>query len=445
MTWREHRARLRRGSFRAVRSKNIDYIAGIDHIRAFASLLAVFHHSYWLIHRKWDPPGLTHDTWIVTDNPLWSLTIEVHIVVTMFFVLSGFLFSLVGAGREIRYLPFMRNRVLRVFPVYIAVLMFGMAVFPERVTWVGFISSATVLSNSIAALNLWPVSTTFWTVAIELQFYLIFPFLNTFLNREGAKPLLYLLAFAVVLRLVGFAIGNSVRDMNYWHLPGRIDAFLLGMLLARVHLRYKLADRTPWLIIPGLVALFGCTFTLNHIGGWPAQAWWKALWPTVEAIACVIFVPCYLSFSRVLPRLLSRLFAFLGSLSFSTYLCHFMVMQALYDHGILLDLHNALGWSAHADALANTTLVIIPASLFVSYLAFNGIEAPFMRLRGYYVPNKKPKAEAPSAATAPDPDPIVPPPGAGGPPVTGRSDAEVPGAERDRLAQAARKDEPNEW
>src|SRR5690606_31265498 len=283
----------------AVRSKNIEYIAGVDHIRAFASLLVVFHHSFWQFQRRWDPPGLTNDTWITTDDPLWSLIIETHIVVTMFFVLSGFMFSLVGAGREIRYLPFMRNRVLRVFPVYLALLFFGMAVFPERVTWVGFMASATIMGNSLAALNLWPVTTTFWTVAVELQFYVIFPFLNTFLNREGAKPLLYLLAFAIALRLVGFLVGTSVRDMTYWHLPGRIDASLLAMLLARVHLRRPRPAASPWLLGRGVVALCGCTLALSQLGGWPGQLWWKALWPTVEARACVIFVYGYLAFARM--------------------------------------------------------------------------------------------------------------------------------------------------
>lgn len=426
----------------AVRSKNIEYIAGVDHIRAFASLLVVFHHSFWQFHRRWDPPGLTNESWITTDNPLWSLAIETHIVVTMFFVLSGFMFSLVGAGREIRYLPFLRNRALRVFPVYLAVLFFGMAVFPERVTWVGFLASATIMGNSLAALNLWPVSTTFWTVAVELQFYLIFPFLNTFLNREGAKPLLYLLAFAIGLRLVGFLVATSVRDMTYWHLPGRIDAFILGMLLARVHLRREILGRSPWLLLPGLVALLGCTFALNQLGGWPAQTWWKALWPTVEALTCVMFVYGYLAFAQRLPSLVSRGLAFLGELSFSTYLVHFMVMQGLYDRGLLLDLHQGLGWSAEAAAAANTLLLVIPATLLLSFLAYNGIEAPFMRLRGVYVQRER----AAATATAPSPeDERIAPPGAGGLPVTGRSDVEVPGADDDPLARAARKDEPNEW
>ncbi len=379
-----------------MRSKNIEYIAGVDHIRAFASLLVVFHHSFWLLHRRWDPPGLTNDTWITTSNPLWSLIIETHIVVTMFFVLSGFMFSLVGAGREIRYVPFMRNRMLRVAPVYLAILFFGMAVFPERVNWPGFMASATIMGNSLAALNLWPVSTTFWTVAVELQFYVIFPFLNTFLNREGAKPLLYLLAFAIALRVVGFLIATSVRDMTYWHLPGRIDAFILGMLLARVHLRREVTKRSPWWLVAALVALFSCTFALNQLGGWPAQEWWKALWPAVEALACTVFVFGYLSFARVLHPKISKGLAYLGELSFSTYLCHFMVMQGLYDRGLVFDFHHGLGFSPELDAAANTLLVVLPASLGLSFLAYNGIEAPFMRLRGTYVQRER-KQEEPSA------------------------------------------------
>ena len=94
-----------------------------------------------------------------------------------------------AADRELAYGPFIRNRLLRVFPLYLTLVFFGMAVFPERTNLVGVLSSSTLLGNTIAGANFWPVSTTFWTVAIELQFYLIFPFLNTFLNRDGARPL----------------------------------------------------------------------------------------------------------------------------------------------------------------------------------------------------------------------------------------------------------------
>ena len=62
---------------------------------------------------------------------------------------------------------------------------------------------------------------------------------------------------------------------------------------------------------------------------------------------------------------------------------------------------------------------------------------------------KAAKAEAQVEPSVPAPAPEderIPPPGAGGPPVTGRSDVEVPGSGADDpLARAARKDEPSEW
>ncbi len=367
-----------------MRSKNIPYIEGIDHIRAFASLMVVFHHGLWTFHRKWDPPGLTEDNWFRTDNPFFSIVIETHIVVTMFFVLSGLVFSLAGEGREIHYGKFLKNRALRVLPLYWGLIFYGMAVFPERVNFVGLLSSMTLLGNTLAALNLWPISVAFWTVAIELQFYLIFPFLNRILNRDGPRPLLALLAFVVLLRLVGFFMTNSIRDLNYWHLPGRLDAFLLGMLVARQVRRRKLFELHPAWGLLGFGVLFSTTFALNRLGGYPVQTWWKALWPLVEAVVCTVFVITYIAASRVLPKILGRVLRGLGELSFSTYLVHFMLVQVMFDHGFLWDLR-PLGLSAFDAALVNTLVFLIPATLFLSALAYFGIEAPFMRMRVRYV------------------------------------------------------------
>ncbi len=373
------------GRRRPVRSKNIQYIEGVDHIRAFASLMVVLHHGLWTFHRLWDPPGLDNDHWWRTWDPFMSLLIETHIVVALFFVLSGFVFSLAGIGKEIRYGAFMRNRVLRVFPLYLTLIWFGMAVFPERVNLVGVLSSVTILGNSIAGLNLWPISTAFWTVAIELQFYLIFPFFNRIMNREGTRPLWVLLAFVIVLRLFGFLLTNSVRDMNYWHLPGRIDAFIFGMALAR-HWHARKLDRLPgWSGLVGLAVLLGTTLTLNRLGGYPVQAWWKALWPTVEGAVSALFVVTYLAASRRLPGVLCKVLRALGELSFSTYLVHFMVLVALKDHGLLLDARAWWGWSPLAAAALNTLVLLVPLTLLLSTLAYFGIEAPFMRMRGRYV------------------------------------------------------------
>jgi len=341
---------------------------------------------------------LDAEHWRYTRNPLLSMLIETHFVVTMFFVLSGFVFTLAGVGHHISYRRFMRNRLLRICPLYFALVLFGMAVFPERTNWNGFVGTFTAFANTHMSLNFFPISATFWTVAIELQFYLLFPLLMTVLNREGPRPLVCIVLLSVGLRLCGFWLGASIRDINYWHLLGRIDAFLFGMLLAWGYRKYRLQRISVWSVLPALMALFGMTFTLNHLGGWPVQVWWRTLWPTLEAAVCCLFVWAYLPASHRMPRVLSRVLTGLGELSFAVYLMHMAVLHALVRQGIFFDLWPSLPtW----DALANTLLVVLPCTLALAALAYFGIEAPFMRMRGRYVlpPQQRPS----NPAFAPEP------------------------------------------
>lgn len=82
-----------------------------------------------------------------------------------------------------------------------------------------------------------------------------------------------------------------------------------------------------------------------------------------------------------------------------------MVLQGLHDHGLIYDFTGRLGWSPYYDAAANTLLIIIPAALAISFLAYNGIEAPFMRLRGVYAKRAR---EADKADKADDDTPAGP-------------------------------------
>jgi peptidoglycan/LPS O-acetylase OafA/YrhL len=66
-----------------------------------------------------------------------------------------------------------------------------------------------------------------WAVAVEFQFYLIFPFLLGFLNKSPLKVICGVIACALIFRLMSVALGASARDLSYWHIIGRIDQFLL--------------------------------------------------------------------------------------------------------------------------------------------------------------------------------------------------------------------------
>ncbi|MCA9680833.1 MAG: acyltransferase [Myxococcales bacterium] len=401
----------------AASSQNIAYIEGLDHLRGFAAFMVLFHHGFWVSLGMRFPPPITWNNWPKAENPLFAPLIETHVFVTVFFIVSGFIFTLVGFGKEIAYGKYMRNRVLRVMPVFLTALFFGMALFPDRFDWDRFLTTATIFGDmSEAALRLHPVTTAFWTVAVEFQFYLIFPFLIAIMNRQGPKPLLWMIALMLALRTVGFFLGDSIRDLHYWHLiPGRLDAFLIGMLGARLWLRWQrdprvallgpsnpisealaaaLRERPRIFFAAAIVVLLAWEWFLSQSGGYPKQAWWKIWAPTWESLVCLLGVLGYLAVAGRMWEPIKRSFAFLGDMSFSTYICHFMIVGLVIgdpldrEHmpGMMLPFDSWWpGIPPMLDATLNTLLLAFPAAILLSLLFFNGVERPFMRLRTRYV------------------------------------------------------------
>jgi len=393
-------------------SHNVGYVEGVDHLRGFAAFLVVIHHTYWVALAMLRPPMIGAGWWPKVDNPLAAPLVESHIALCVFFVLSGFILTLAGYGRQISYGQYMRNRCLRVLPVYLTVLFFGLALYPEKFDLLRTISTATIFSNQgVGALDLHPVSTVFWTVAVEFQFYLIFPFLVAVFAGQGKRPLVALIGLMIALRAIGFAIRGDVISLTYWHLvPGRLDQFLIGMLAARVYMRWHddpridtskppgpllapvlsvLRGRSVGLAAGAVVLFFGWEWGLNRLGGFPVQSWFKIATPTAEALVCTALMLAYLSYVSRLPRLLRRVFSFLGDMSLSTYLCHFMLIGLLVGDPIRLKqfpghLLAVSGMGIQMTAVLNT-VVTVAATVGLSVLFFYGIEKPFMRLRGRYV------------------------------------------------------------
>ncbi len=412
----------------ATSSLNIGYVEGLDHLRGFAAFMVLFHHSFWVALGMRYPPSISWDNWPRLANPLLAPLIEVHVVVTVFLIISGFIFTLASFDKQVSYAKYMRNRVLRVFPVFLTALLFGMSLFPGRFEWDAFMVTVMGFGDMIhAALPLHPVTTAFWTVAVELQFYFIFPFLIAIMSRQGPRPLIWMIALMLGLRTVGYFLGDSIRDLNYWHLiPGRLDAFLVGMLGARVYMRWQgdprvsklgpaaplvddliaaLRERPRTSFAIALLVFFGWEYFINQSGGYPKQAWWKIWAPTWEALVCLLVVLTYLAVAPLLRSSVKRVFAFFGDMSFSTYICHFMIVGLVIGDpmdreampGVMLPLDEWLpGISPMLDAALHTLLLTFPAAILLSMLFFNAVERPFMSLRSRYV------SEGPTTAGAGD-------------------------------------------
>jgi len=245
-------------------------ILTLDGLRGVAILLVCFHHQTLLPLEG----GSALDHWFA------RLFYVGWCGVDLFFVLSGFLITglLLDARGDPHYFRnFYARRTLRIFPLYYAVVFFSLIILPhlpfvpaEKAQNFGRIDGDeiwywTYLSNfAIAKAGQWRhgILDISWSLAIEEQFYLMWPLVVATLGR---KALLRVCAGLVVLaplsRLALFAGGASPLAA-YVLTPARLDTLAIGALLA-------IASRSPGGLSPWLPAARGAGAVLaGALGVW---------------------------------------------------------------------------------------------------------------------------------------------------------------------------------
>jgi peptidoglycan/LPS O-acetylase OafA/YrhL len=166
--------------------------------------------------------------------------------VDLFFVLSGYLITgllLDSAGRPGYYRNFVARRTLRIFPLYFACLILACVVDfgPWPIRWKDFSGFGgwwypAFLGNIPVFLqNRWPSGgmTPLWSLQIEEQFYLTFPFLVATLPRKTLTRLLLASIVAAPLLRTGmlFLMPANITG-TYVLMPCRMDALAMGGLIA---------------------------------------------------------------------------------------------------------------------------------------------------------------------------------------------------------------------
>ena len=212
-------------------------MAQLDGLRALAVGAVVF--SHWV-------PRTCH------GGVAWGL-----LGVQLFFVLSGYLITgiLLGArgdaddhaGRFNILKAFYVRRCLRIFPLYYAVVVAVTlaGIYGARET---FWFNLTYTSNiRFFLINDWPSNVGhFWSLAVEEQFYLVWPWVVLFVPRLHLVPLVSGLVAVSVAAKIGLASlfpGNAFVPM----LPfGAWDALGGGALMAFLGARSRTCTRFTW-------------------------------------------------------------------------------------------------------------------------------------------------------------------------------------------------------
>jgi peptidoglycan/LPS O-acetylase OafA/YrhL len=395
-----------------MKGKNITYMPAVDQLRAIAALLIIFYHGLHVIgyQLRFGQP-FTFDNWLHSDNPLLAALIEGHTAVALFMVLSGFIFTYGARDSTVRYSGFIVNRLLRIFPLFLLLYMTAVYLFPERYTLLGLVQGILLQNNLPGATFIEPFTSLFWTISVEFQFYLIFPFLLRFHRQGGPAYLPMLIGLFLLIRLIGLALGANPRDYSYYTILGRMDQFLFGMMLAHIYRKRPQLPIAPWVGLALSTVGLGIALAGFHaLGGYPSTAWYKIIWPTIEAALWACFIYFYLVLFNRPHGWIGRCLAFVGEISFSLYLVHLIVIQLVLRQAVFVLPTN---FDTSLNASITTALVVLPIAVALSALTYHLIERPFLNLRQAYLIRPTAEADPPNVAFQQGVTPVLLPSGDG--------------------------------
>lgn len=366
---------------------------GLDGVRGLAILAVLLFHFIAPVK----PQG-------PIDNAISWLFAYGALGVDLFFVLSGFLITgiLYDSRTDPAYFRnFYMRRVLRIFPLYYGVLAIVFLIVPAIPGLHGSEIAALRTHQAWAWLygvNIylavhggWGLSYLehFWSLAVEEQFYLVWPLVVWLL---GARPRLFL-AFSLAVagasfggRVVASLLGASLISTTVLT-PFQLDALALGGFFA-VYLRQPHGEAaTRRLIVPMMslgIGLLVLQFAVRHFfvhGNALLSLRSGAFHLLLTALLLqALLAPTTSAWSRFFR---SSPMTTLGKYSYGLYVYHHFLSHYFATQGTEFTLASALGCSP-AAALAMQAVAGMAASLVIAWLSYEYFEKYFLQLKRFW-------------------------------------------------------------
>jgi peptidoglycan/LPS O-acetylase OafA/YrhL len=313
--------------------------------------------------------------------------------VSLFFVLSGFLITgilLDSMQRPNWWRTFYIRRTLRIFPLYYTALLGAMLVHLSlRRSWssVAPIWPYFFYLQDIPGLVrfevLGPLFTLghFWSLAVEEQFYLVWPFLLSLAKRRDRVRQLCLIIYllSLIFRICVFSLHLNSAWAIYF-LGGRAGEMAAGGFLAALLHGSELRRGR---VLPGarplLVASAAC---LTAVVLWTRGTQAADPWLGTVGIALFSLLFAALIALSLQPGIVERIFslpvlAWLGRISYGIYVYHLL----LYPAFAWLT-HELFPRSTGEIYLLELAAVATVGTLSAAAISFASLESRFLRLKG---------------------------------------------------------------
>jgi peptidoglycan/LPS O-acetylase OafA/YrhL len=335
-------------------------IPALDGLRAIAVFLVIFYHFGFL----WVPGGTG---------------------VTMFFVLSGFLITWLLLKENEKYgaislKAFYRRRILRIFPAFYAYwvgLVFLLIIAGKPVLWSQAIASFFYLTNYYDAVFGDP-NTGFshtWSLAIEEQFYLLWPFLFFRFRQDLRRMTIFLICVIGGVWLHRFIL-YSVFDVDqayfYSAFDTRMDSLMVGCLLAVLLKRGMIMSF--WKTLCSSLFMPLLVLALLAVSIYCGEVWFHryrdVIGFAVEPPLIAVFLVQMISLSSfsALKWIDWPVVRYLGGISYSLYLYQQITLDPVKK--LLASMPVLVQWIA-----------AVAVTVIIASISYHVIERPFLRLK----------------------------------------------------------------
>lgn len=364
------------------------FFNNVNGLRFLGALLVFIFHSFTLYRENWGD----FKTGTLFQG-MYKIANKGHYGVSLFFVLSGFLITsmllheLKKTG-TISVFHFFMRRILRIWPLYFLLILFGFLLFPylpdgqftqHSITWFAFFgANFDEIKNGIHdSLNF---LTVMWSVSVEEQFYLVwmlsmalFPFI-----KQKKYFLMYAITLIICSIVFRFLHANEERTL-YFHTLSVISDLAIGSVIAY---SIQFYDLKKWVegwskrtIIVGYIFGIGLIFSAHIL-------FTNAL-ESIERLIIGIFFAFVLMeqiYSNHSFYKIDRwpFFFQLGELTYGFYLFHCIY---LYYWSLFFVEHQL---TDHFSYFLLYILICFASTFCTAWLSLKFIERPILKLKRYF-------------------------------------------------------------
>ena len=364
--------------------KRMPHIQALDGVRGTAILLVLLFH---LLQSNNAPTGSGMiDLILKIRNVGW-------IGVDLFFALSGFLItgilfdSLTGPNY---FRNFYARRTLRIFPLYYGVLLILFFVF--RPTWqtgrqfyvlLCYLQNTPLWWHGSQATALKDVTGHLWSLAVEEQFYLVWP-LIVFWVRDRRRLMWVALGLALMAPICRMAMlsHGATYEATYKMTICRCDSLLSGAWLALAVRGPKKESILRFAAPAFWLTVLGCLVIAVREGNfhWQDSYAINTIGYSLLAICGTSLIAMTLNQGSLTTSMMkSSVLRWLGKYSYGIYVFH-MMLGAIYSKFLYSHIHSHI--ALHLAVPVCNLLITLP----LAWLSFRFYEQPFLRMKRYFGP-----------------------------------------------------------